>query len=677
MRALLIVLTLLFAFVPAPGAAAAPAGEDPQGDVEVNVLGAGTSIPAPTAQGESADLLSLDITEDAEALTFGIQVVNLEQQVNFLTYEISFVWGKAEYRVGFSRQVAEGVMDESNWAYLYYENDEGWNEYVDIPYEVDLAGGVVSLHVPKAYILSENGRYPLLGDKLEELVVEARSHTTLLQFTSDAYDRMPDGEDVLSYSFLFGDLQAGHIRLDADERVRVSNGGATTFVYKTTIRNTGEVDDQVTIELTEMPEGWNGTVQSPIRIPADSERTVAILVSTPFAHAHGGFSSFNVTARSERDPNAFGSVRMGVLHTPIPQPAGHHQELCLHAKGQGNIFGELFPWTSATMNTECELEGDAPEATPAGFGNGFTWNVPLDPGLRMGLDFDVEGTGEVAGSITGRSSSTGKLFAELQLVKGIDQETGETQGILLAESDEVDMTFDLSTPQPFKLTLTPTEDADYVPYARGQNLVLMLRFESDDDAPSFCCLGANTPGLHTTGFKMQLPLNEYSDRLTGLSESAESLELKAEGVVEKAGYAGATLTYAFTLVNHHTEPLAIRLDAAGTDAALGTIVPADGMTLGPKESAKVTLAVSIPVDRNEGEEIEVLLFAHAQEDPSKTAIARTKTLVVKPGAAGAVGDETGVLLAAQAEAEKDTPLGPVVALAALAAVALALRRRAI
>jgi len=675
MRSLLIAIALLAATLPLSGASAASLGEDPQGDVQTEVFGL-AALPAATAQAESADLLSLDVAEDAESLTFTIGVVNLKHTVNFLTYQLDFTWAKSEYHINFHRQVAEGVVDDSTGAYLYYENEEGWNDYVDLDHTMDVEGGLVTVVVPKAYLLSANGRYPLLGDKLTDMAVTARAHTTVFQFTASAYDRMPDADADLSYALLFGDIQTGHLRLDADERVRVSNGGSTTFVYKVTVANRGEAADQVRIDLSEMPEGWNATVQSPIRVPASSERSLAILVSVPFAHDHGGFSSFNVTARSEGNANSAASVRLGVLHTPIPQPAGHHSELCLHATSGNGVFGAVFPYSPATMNTECDHTADVAESSPNGYGNGYVWYIPLDPGLRMGLDFDLERMGEAAGSIIGHTQAAGKLTAELFLSRAIDPESGDAESLLLAESDSLDMTLDLSTPQPFKLTLTPLEEADYIPYARGQNMILLLRFETADDMPNICCFGANTPGLQTSDFKMTLPLNEYHDKLTGLSESAESLEITAVGPVEKAGFPGATLTYAFTLTNHDTEAMAVDLDTAGTDALLGTLVPDRSVHLGPKESAKITLAVRIPVDKNDGEELEVLLFAHGQEDPSKTAIARTKTLVAKTGSGDAFADETDVLLAAQAEAERDSPLGgTMVALAALAAVALALRRR--
>ena len=97
------------------------------------------------------------------------------------------------------------------------------------------------------------------------------------------------------------------------------------------------------------------------------------------------------------------------------------------------------------------------------------------------------------------------------------------------------------------------------------------------------------------------------------------------------------------------------------------------MLLAAHETHRVTLAVHIPGDAPEGQSLEVLAFAHAQDDPSKMAIARTKTVVSK--GANATDDETGVLIAAR-DAENKSPGFEVVAfVGAAAVVALVARRR--
>lgn len=677
MRTLLLAALLMTSVIALPGASAKALVEDAPGDAQTQVFG-GPTAPAALPASEAADLLSLDIVENAEELTFALAVTSLEQQVNYVRYRIGFTWAKDEYVVVAYRQVAEGVVDENTGAYISnLDEDNEWDALADLEHVMDKGKGTFTIHLPKAYLLDERGRYPLLGDELKELRVEAYSDVTIFGFGgARSYDRMPDGEKTERYAFQFGDITAGHLRLDADERVRVSNGGATTFVYQVVVKNTAEIDDEVSVTLGDLPDGWNGTVQSPLRVPGGSERKVAVLLSVPFAHEHGGFSSVNLTARSQRDAASFSSIRIGVLHTPIPQPAGHHSELYLHADNfNGGVFADLFPWTESTMNTEAAHDADAKEASPSDFDGGYIWRISLAPMLRMGLDFNLDDVGTLTGSIVGRTKTTGTVSAEL-LLTDPSSDGDAADGLLLAESDEVDAVLDLNTPTTFKLTLTPTPEADYVSYVKGQNVLLVLSYQSADDLGTICCIGNMMPGLTTADFKMTLPLNEYHDKLTGLSETAEALELKADGLVEKTGLPGTTMTYAFTLVNHAADAHVIELDLAGTDVDLGTLVPEGEVELGPKESRKLTLAVAIPTGRNEGEEIEVLLFAHAQSDPSKSAIARTKTIIGKPTGEGVATDESALLLAAKQAEENETPgSGALLALAALALALLARRRR--
>ncbi|HUR70051.1 MAG TPA: hypothetical protein VM370_12470 [Candidatus Thermoplasmatota archaeon] len=678
MRTFLVAALLLSSVFALPAASAKAFADDPQGDVTTEIFGA-PAVPGSAPGADAADLLAMEVQEDAEKLVFVVQVTKLEQQYSFAQYQIHFSWQKTDYTVAIDRQVAQGVIEDDSSARLYSDDEEnGFDSLAQLEHTMDVAKGTITVQVPKAYILSDKGKFPLLGDELKDVYVEAASHATLFSFTADSYDRMPDSGE-LKYPFLFGDLAAGHIRLDADERVRVSNGGATTFVYRVTVSNKGEVDDSVDLSVHDLPPEWNATVQTPLRIPGGAERSVAVLVSVPFAHEHGGFSSFNLTATSQRDAASAASVRMGVLHTPIPQPAGHHSELYLHAENfNAGIFGDVFPFTQSSMNTESVHDADAPEAGANFNGDGLGWAIPLTPGLRMGMDFDLERTGTIAGAIIGhQAQGTGSLSGTLYLV----QQSGEgsidwSEGVVLGETDAQDLTFDLNTPQPFSLTLTPTEDADYIPYARGQNLVLLLTLDSGEGAGNFCCLPGTTPGLTTADFKMTLPLNEYHDKLNGLAEAGDMLEIKAGGPVEKTGLPGTTMTYAFTLVNHGASEETIDLDLAGTDALLGTLVPNGAVTLGSKETRELTLAVNIPTGKNDGEELEVLIFAHAQEDPSKSAIARTKTVIGKPGSGELAADETGVLLAAQEREEKDSPgPGALVALAGIGAALLLARRK--
>src|SRR5207237_10261962 len=112
-------------------------------------------------------------------------------------------------------------------------------------------------------------------------------------------DFMPNSGEGPKFTSVLGDIAQGHLALHTDDRVRVSNGGATTFIFQATVRNGASYADDVDLAVTDLPPAWNATVQTPVRVPADGEKPVTVLVSVPFAHVHGGFSSFNLTATTQ------------------------------------------------------------------------------------------------------------------------------------------------------------------------------------------------------------------------------------------------------------------------------------------------------------------------------------------------------------------------------------------
>jgi hypothetical protein len=244
---------------------------------------------------------------------------------------------------------------------------------------------------------------------------------------------------------------------------------------------------------------------------------------------------------------------------------------------------------------------------------------------------------------------------------------------LLAGSAPIDLTLDSQKSTPFALTLTPTPDADYIPYEGPADLILHIQLASASTTSPF----GPTPiqaRINTADFAMKLPLNEYHDRLTGEAESKSGIEILAQGVVEKAALPGSLVTYAFDVRNTGSGTDAFIIDAAGNDAGRASLVPNGVVNLAGGEMKRVTLGVNVPVDANDGTQLEVLLFVHAQNDPSKMAIARTKTTVTKQ-ASQAVPDETNVLLAAQAQQKKSPGAGVLILSVGAAAAALLMSRR--
>ena len=676
---------LLIASVILPGLPTVSAAEatlsDATGDV-VLVTGAGTDAAAPGGVGATLDLTALAVDETDDAIAFVLSVASLEEPGDATAeYFVDFTWGRVPFTAYAGRYMY--LQEESTFGFLGLRegadpSTSAWRLEGVAPLDVvlDASAKTVRLEIPKAYLLDEQERPPVKGAQLGG--VSAHAQRRPLGFGIDLggsqplslTDAMPDDAGAgVPYVFKLGDEATGHVLLRSYDRVRVSNGGATTFVFQAIVKNGAEYDDELRLTLEDMPAGWNGSVEERVLVPAKTEMTIPVLATVPFEHDHGGYTSFALKATSSRDQDVWATLRLGVLHTPIPQPAGHHSELCLHAaRGSESPIRTFWPDTQISMNTLCEHEGEAADVPQQWDGQ---WVVPLSPGLKMGLDFEVDEIGTLVGSIIGRGTGDADVSAELWLTADGSSWDFES-GLLLASSDVQAIALDLQEATPFSLTLTPTPEADYIPYMQGQNMILVLRLEPEGMRP--CCTAQTMPALVTNDFLMTLPLNEYHDRIeTARGMLASPLALTAEGELAKVARPGTTATYGFTLKNDADREVTVEVDVAGTHAAAGALAPSGLLTLAPGESRSLTLGVRVPAESAADELIEVLVFAHAVDDPSLAALSRTVTRVGLGSDAGP--DESGVFAAAQ-ESENDTPApGALLVLAALGAAALVASRR--
>lgn len=660
--------------------AAEPLLTDPEGDAQFALTAQELPLPAAPAAtdfADGSDLVSLSVMEREDVLAFTVGVASLESDPAGTDAYTYLDWGDKKFRLATGYYSSSTFGDAVSWAYLEVRqgNDWEWVASLDDP-AVDASGATLTASLPKVYLLDGEKRTPGRGDTL--LVPRVETDTFFLGLgvaDGSMRDAMPDeGGKGASITLSMGDFSQGKLVFGAKERVRVSNGGATTFVFQLELRNTGDAPETYALATADLPPGWNATLQSPVTVEAQAKKTVSLLVSVPFAHEHGGFSSFNVTAQAQGDPASQGRMRLGVLHTPIPQPAGHHSELYLHTRdprmgnGPSEAFALTFPFAYGWMNTQKEDPENAPILTPSYDGDGNArWWIPLNPSLQVGLDFDLDRTGALVGAIEGKRDAEAQIAAELSYYRG-DANSGEE--ILLAEGAPVPIALTQQGATPFKLTLLPTAESDYIPYQANTYMFLVVSVSGADERDRF-----NTPAkaqMDATAFQLTLPLNEYHDRLSGEAEAAQSIAILTKGLVEKAGRPGTVLTYAFDVRNQGT-PDRFVLDLAGSDVARGTLVPAGEVALATGETREVTLAVEIPVGANPGEEIEVLLFVHARDDPSKMAIARTKTRVTDL-ADEAMADESAQLLAAQAR-ENQTPGFALALVVTAALVAIAWKRR--
>src|SRR5581483_558587 len=673
----LLTMALLAASFAAPAASAAGASkpflQDGTGDTTFNVAGAPTGVPVGNQAVASADLLSLDLQETDMAYDMTLQVAGFSSSVDFSQYQVHFDFRNMSYTAFVTRQIlptgdhyvagdltAVSSDDKGN----YYSS---YGSYVaSLVVKEDAANAKLSFEIQKAYVLDGLKRLPSRGDNFTNIYVESQD-SLFCTGCGSVEDRMPDA-DAVRYTVQIGDESHGHLSLSSPDRIRVSNGGAATFVYTVTLSNNADSTDTVDLALRDMPAGWNGTVETPIKVPGHGLKTFSVLASVPFAHVHGGFSAFNLSAQSQTDPNSNAVLRMGILHTPIPQPAGHHSEIYIHPDfSNSGVSGTVFPYTTGVMNTEAPKPEEASQQLSMGYtpDNANGWYIPLNPQLQIGIDMDLARTGSIAGNIVGHTVGSATVSAKLVLVR---TDNGGSKPLVLAKSNSQDVSLSLNTASPFKLQMTPTPESDYIPFDSHQNLGLIIDLSQSGATPYFCCISSNEePTLQVDGFKMVLPLNEYADRLTGISEAASAVDLKADGPVEKAGRPGTLLTYTFDLQNTGFTDDTFVLETAGTDAKRGNLVPNGEVTLAAKETKQVTLGVSIPPDFKDGQSLEVLVFAHAKSDPSKMALARTKTTVATTG--NASSDETKVFLAAKNDAKK-SPGPDAIMLLGAAGVAL-------
>lgn len=665
----LLVLASTLAWAPS-AQAAEPFLTDEANDTSLSTGFLGQSQPFDNEQAAPADLISLDVAQTLDTIGLTLAVRSFESAMGIETrYIFTFERGNITYLVetnqflgvrgGYASYLARIIDDERSYS---------WEYVSDLETTVDPATNTISIALPKVFLTDHEDRAPRRDDVLSNFRVESVGEVLFSQFVLAFRDQMPDTAAGPSLKLEGGAFSNGHLSLDSLDAFRASNGGSSTFVMNAVLRNDAPLDDDVELLVEDLPEGWDAKVPARQFLPASGEVPVTILVSVPFAHEHGGVSSFNLTAKSSLKPGTYTTLAMGIVHTPIPQPAGHHDTLHFHMpveKADTVFIGSR----GVTMNTEVEGVNDAEEAAPRRMSGGFPvssydWAIEMNPGLQMGLDFDLERTGVLTATFVPRTPGDLAVVAEVWLTR----EDGEH--VLLATGTSEKQPGQANTPVEFVVPIVPTADADYVAYARGQNLALLLSLESSG-ASVVCCDARTSPTLRLAESNLKLPLNEYRDIVTAVESVGPRLGLTTEDPLEKKALPGSTMTYVFNVTNGGEDDTFVA-EVAGSDADAGAVVPHQSFELAKGETRRVTLAVHVPFEANPEELLEVILLVRSQTNPSNMALARTFTTVTT--GSDASPDEMQRLQAAQQD-ERDTP-APGFALVALAALgAVAFRRR--
>lgn len=651
--ALALTLMMLLAGLTLPQAAAAePFMTDPADDQEfaVGFDSLGTAAPEPGLdEFAAADLLALDIEETSDQIRFRLSVRDYASTLAFPTYSIDFASGGEQWRVELRGHLGTSAA-VSGWLLVETESDS-WSRHQRVsPLESTREGNVLTVSLPKVFLANSEGKVPVKDDVLEGFTVRSSVAIFGGSFAGEARDLMPDTGRGPDFTLALGARSNGHLQLLSQDPFRVSNGGSTTFVYHATLVNTAPLDDTVTFEIEELPDGWEATIARQQFVPAESIATVTLLVSVPFKHVHGGVDEFTLAAHSGMKAGIHAKLQMGVLHTPIPQPAGHHDQLYFHTLSTDTLVRgtDVVEFTRLGMNTLSDHADDDEMVPSTGVRSGtggawYPWTVPLDPALAMGLDFDITKEGTLTAVIVPGLPDEARVRAQVYLIH-------QNERTVLAEGISEPQNVQRDQKATFEVPLKPTKAADYVPYIQGQNLYLSIEYSA---GAVTCCYVAATPSLHVHDSSLQLPLNEYHDVITAVESTGPRLMLEAAGALEKRARPGTTMTYTFNVTNHGPDDTFVA-GVAGTDAETGRVIPERAFTLASGAARQVTLTVHVPTMSADGHQLEVILLVRSQSDPSHMAFARTYTTATTGEDAQA--DESALALAA-ADSERETPLG--------------------
>jgi PGF-CTERM protein len=721
-------MALVVAAVVAPLAAGQTAiasprlAEDGSADVAFDANGVPAALPG--GRMGPVDLVGLALEESASDITVRLTVADLEPdgEAPFLEsaqYEVGLRHNDRTYRV----VVFRSMLTEVQYGGFLAAGQTGQpftSVIADLVVTADPATATIVAVVPRDLLIDSQGSAPFPGRTLEGFwvystaivdtsgIVIGGSPAGGAEFpTVRVYDRMPDqGNGSLGWPIQIGLRQTGAMHLSSLTPIRASNGEATTFLFEVDATNRGPTQRFV-LEASGVPAGW--LVQLPsesIEVAEGQSARLPILVTTPFAHQHGNLQTFVVEATGASQPDDVGRIRLGVRYTSPAQPAGHHPTLYIHTSPYNGdptlptAFSTAFglEWRSLYANTladdpldagvpvggvfeTLDLDGGVPRLT-------YSWFVPLGPPLEMGLDFDLAATGSIAAAFDTVLPLPGAVFEGRVIQSVPDGRTQQdcTQGgctsedfYLLFGTHTTVATFaptaakdvlPATTGASFATTVQATPAGDYLPFTKGAQLGLQLNLTFTRADPF---LGPHDlPKL--AGGETTLPLLEYHDPVDQSFSGMAGLMLHVEGEPERLVNPGRTVVFDLALSNHGQEAGTYHLTVTGTNAEWASLIGDIHLTLAAGESRAVALAVAVPASATDAQVADLVVTASDPQDPTARTLAR---LVAVVDTDADHPDEAGRVPGLAAElTKKDSPgLAPSVALAALAAAALVLRRR--
>lgn len=687
--------------------------EDAEADVMAETPAA--QADAPDVRYKAIDLLAYGIQEHEDAFTFTLSLADLDDPGDLVVhddtvYYFGFTKGDQSYLIQLNRALAE----QQYWwgTYLKFDPEQQGFTFIrplvhGVDIVTDFAADTIGVTLQRDELLDTLGASPSPGDVMDNFWAYAHLRTAegFIQLGNvggqpiiigqgvDAEDVMPDdfnpdGE----YEVQLGLLQEGNAALATISPMRASNGEATTFVYTLVAENRGDSPDVFELVTGGVPTPWDVVIPDRfLHLDGGESREIPVLVTTPFAHRHGEVEVFRVEMQSQSGQGT-GRMDLGIRYHAVPQPAGHHDVLHFHSQrwGQEN---PLFPVTDAVssgnggqfyINTLDDDPNDQRVPVTGNYqGYGFhdapfpqntepvskwQWAVWLQPGLEMGLDFDLSRTGSVSTVITTTQPIPQASLHGRVLHWGFDESTDTwipTTVAQLQPSAPTDLLAGAQSTFTWDLTIEP--EADLIEYTPRAFLGVIVNLTSPK--PSLFT-GAEAPQMAPGGV-MQLPLFEYRDPVDDLFASVGSVMFHADGPQEKSVNPGETVLLRTQLANHLDRAARFDLRIDGVNPEWATLIGPSDPRVPAGEEWPLVIAVQVPDDALHGDSVDIVLSAQAQDDPGVRTLVR---LVAAVDTQSDHPDESGTLASLSGGEVKESS-APALGLLALLGGLFALRRQ--
>lgn len=644
----------MFALLMVPVVQAVPVLDDPAGDVRMEPAG-----DAPTERWDHADLLHLDVEETIRLLRFTLQTAGTPDASRTLMDEvyfgIHFRYGTYGYELRVDRYAAVEALNVGASAELYQQTAPGSTpRLIDRPPVTgDPESGVFQIDVDRELITDEHDVVPYAGSRLTDLRVISRGYWSFLPGDpATPRDRMPDA-GLGDVPFHLGVRQEGHIRLSAEERIRGSNGAATTYFWRINVTNLDPVfDDDVTLSLQGVPETWTARLPlSRATVPANASIHIPVLLTVPFAHQHGVVESFLLEARSVRNATGVGRLQMGVEYLEPAQPAGHHDTVHLHAfpahrptsltvvsVSTGDASG-----LELGMNTLPEDPRGSMEPVP---GRSDTesesaatrtgWVVPLSSRLRLGLDFDLDRTGTLSVPVEAPLGLTETVLeGHLVLVpwKGFSYRPADYDGFpgvkVLADIGPQSVGA-LTETQTLEAVIAARPEADHVPHDPDRTLAMLLWLHGNGP-PTLT--SDQTPRIHPGG-EMDLPLDEFHDKIEESFSAPDFLQIALNGSTERFLAPGTSLLYDLRIANGGIRSLDLVMEASGQHSDWVEFPAGAYHKVAANDTTGIPVAIRAPPGAESGEVADVVLEAYDASDPRIRGLLRIVATVTDTAGPG-------------------------------------------